>query len=88
MAAWNEKNVGYNLGNSRSWTNCAQHVDDNKDTIEDNVRFYLLWEHSWRWIQGEAIVKIVREKNQFLDFTYENSQSQTCKECKKKRFRF
>ena len=60
------KETSYNIGNSRSWTNCAQHVDDNEDTIEDDVRFYLLWEHSWRWIQGEAIVKIVREKNRFL----------------------
>ena len=43
MAAWNEKYVSYNVGNSRNWTNCAKHVDDNEDTIEDDVRFYLLW---------------------------------------------
>ena len=53
--------------------------DDNKDIIEDNVR-----ETNVRtFVEVTDIVKIVRKKNLFLDFTDENSQSRTCKECEK-----
>ena len=55
------KNVGYNVGKSQSWINCAKHVDDNKDTIEDDVR-----ETNVRTFVGVTdIAKIVRKNSVF-----------------------
>ena len=45
------------------------------DVCETNVRTF---------VEVTDIAKIVGGKNPFLDFTYENSQSRTCKECEKK----
>ena len=36
------------------------------------------------FVEVTDIAKIVRKKNLFLDFTDDNSQSRTCKECEKK----
>ena len=81
------KETSYNIGNSRSWTNCEKKSvldftdethDDNKEIIEEYVRFYFIFCNECEKIREVEYnvmtlnLQTLWEKKSVLDFTDEN----------------